>query len=287
MAGKESARTSAVNQLKLRKGSGSAIMLMCRVTPLALRLLVCIFLLGAPQAFAQSKSLDLTNTVWNGKSGNFSFVLSVTQAKPDQRFLVAVLKGWGDNPLELRGEYSEDITEPHLQLTGSYEGEKASLDVTLNQGDIEQRPSLQGEFSVGSNVIPVSAECSQQCPDLSSLKEAQANSAAANNAMTDLVGEWQDVSGSIGFKEYWSIKFSGTWVITGKFTRGEKVEEVVGSFHGEEIVFDSQKGVLSFQQFFDQKPDESWLASNEIEVTVQFKVRGVEATLTRKPGSRK
>jgi hypothetical protein len=255
-------------------------------------LFVCIFLLGAPQALAQSKSVDLTNTVWNGRSGNFSFVLSVTQAKPEQRFLVAVLKGWGDGPLELSGEYSEDATEPHLQLTGSYEGEKANLDVILNQGDVEQRPSLQGEFSVGPNVIPVSAECSRQCPDFSFTKESQASQAAANTMMADLAGEWQDVSGAIGFKEYWSIKFSGTWVITGKFTKGDKVEEAVGSFHGEEIVFDAQKGVLCFRQLFDQKPDDSWLASNEIEVTAQgdtlkFKVRGVEATLTRKPGSRK
>jgi hypothetical protein len=260
-----------------------------RVTPLALRLFVCIFLLSAPQALAQSKSVDLTNTVWTGRSGNFSFVLSVTQANPEQRFLVAVLKGWGDAPLELRGEYSEAASEPHLQLRGSYEGEKAGLDVTLNEGDIEQKPSLQGEFSVGSDVIPVSAECSRQCPDFFSLKESPA---AANTTMADLVGEWQDVSGAIGFKEYWSIKFSGAWVITGKFTRGDTVEEVVGNFHGEEIVFDAQKGVLSFQQFFDQTPDENWLASNEIEVTVQgdtlkFKVRGVEATLTRKPGSKK
>ncbi|HUQ33477.1 MAG TPA: hypothetical protein VM095_15250 [Pyrinomonadaceae bacterium] len=263
-----------------------------RVTPLALRLSVCIFLLAAPQALAQSKSLDLTNTVWNGRNGDFSFVLSVTQAKPEQRFLVAVLKGWGDTPLELRGEYSVDDREPHLQLTGSYQGEKARLDVILNEGDVEQKPSLQGEFSVGSNVIPVSAECNRQCPDFSSTKEKPASPADADTAMADLVGEWQDVSGAIGFKEYWSIKFSGTWVITGRFTKGDTAEEVAGSFHGEEIVFDAQKGVLSFQQLLDQKPDENWLSSNEIEVTAQgdtlkFKVRGVEATLTRKPGSRK
>ncbi len=108
--------------------------------------------------------------------------------------------------------------------------------------------------------------------------------------MTDMVGEWQDVSGDIGFKEYWSIKsVNGQWQISGRFVRGT---EVVGSFHADETNFDAKKGVLSFQQVFDLKPDEKLLDSNEIEVTAQsdtlkFKVRGIEATLMRSPGSKK
>jgi hypothetical protein len=263
-------------------------MLMGKVIPRALPLLVCALLLCAPQAFAQTKSPDLANTVWNGRSGNFSFILSVTQAKPGQRFLAAVLKGWGDGPLDLRGEYSQDADEPHLQLRGSYEGNKVSLDVKLNQGDVEQRPSLEGEFSVGSKVIPVSAECTRQCPDFT-FTESPAEAAAAEAARAKLIGEWQDESGAIGYKEYWSIKLVGlAWSISGKFVKGD---EVVGTFHGEEISFDPKKGVFRFDQLFDQKPDEAWMISNEIEATVQgdtlkFKVRGAEGILTRAPAAK-
>jgi hypothetical protein len=111
-----------------------------------------------------------------------------------------------------------------------------------------------------------------------------------STAGIDLIGEWRDDSEAIEFKEHWSIKFiEGRWQIFGQFLKGE---EVVGSFQGQEANFDSKKGVLYFQQVFDQKPDEKWLDSNDIEVTAQgdtlkFKVRGAEGSLTRTPGSKK
>jgi hypothetical protein len=247
-----------------------------------------LLLFSASQAPAQSGVPDLTDTVWQWVGEDASFVLTFKQGNPEPNGLVAILKGWGESSLELRGEYSKDSPRPRLHLTGSYEGQKASLDLELDSGDHEQKPFLQGEFSVGSPVFSIFAVCDERCPDFDLKKEASNGSAI--HAMTDMVGEWQDVSGDIGFKEYWSIKsINGQLQISGKFIKGE---EVIGSFRGEEAIFDTNKGVLSFRQVFDQKPDEKWLDSNEIEVTAQsdtlkFRVRGVEAILTRAPGSKK
>jgi hypothetical protein len=233
---------------------------------------------------------DLTASVWQWADNDISFVLTFTQGKPETQGVVAVLKGWGKNPLELHGEYSENTSEPLLHLTGDYEGETIAFDLKFNPGDHEQQPFLYGEFSVGSKVFSVSAGCNAQCPDIPSRKSNELEITNASSAGTDLIGEWQDDSEAIGFKEHWSIKLiEGRWQIFGQFLKGE---EVVGSFQGQEANFDPKKGVLTFQQVFDRKPVEKWLDSNDIEVTAQgdalkFKVRGVEATLVRKPNSKR
>jgi hypothetical protein len=246
-----------------------------------------------PQVSAQSKSLDLTNTTWKIVEDDASFVLTFTQGKAEQKTLVAILKGWGAAPLELRGEYSDAMPDARLRLTGSYPGGTLVFNLKLSAGDVEQKPYLYGDLSTGSEALVIYAQCAKGCPDSSPKKsEEAANSLtiSASRAAHDLVGEWEDTSGEIGFKEYWSINLvGGEWQVTGKFVKGE---EVVGRFQGEDAVFDPQKGSLSFLQLFDQKPDESWLASNDIEATVEgdklkFKVRGVEATLTRVAKDRK
>jgi len=202
-----------------------------------------LLLFSASQAPAQSGVPDLTDTVWQWVDEDTSFVLTFKQGKPEPNGLVAILRGWGEDSLELRGEYSKDSPRPRLHLTGSYEGQKASLDLELDPGDHEQKPFLHGGFSVGSTVFSISAVCGERCPDFDLKKEVSAG--AAVNAMTDMVGEWQDVSGDIGFKEYWSIKsVNGQWQISGRFVKGT---EVVGSFHADETNFDAKKGVLSFQ----------------------------------------
>lgn len=227
---------------------------------------------------------DLTDSVWKWGEEEAGFVLTFKQGKPQTNGVVAILKGWGDGPLELRGEFAESDSAPRLHITGSHEGEAIALDLEFNAGDHEQQPFLYGEFAIGSRVFPVSAGCGNQCPDVSAKKagEPEADRAASNG--TEFIGEWQDDSEAIGFKEYWSVSFlNGKWSVSGRFV---KDKEVVGSFHAEEISFDTKKGVLYFRQAFDQKPDERWLDSNDIEVTVQndtlkFKVRGAEGTLTR------
>ncbi len=266
---------------------------MIKFTPNASRIVVlCAGLLLffiAPQASAHTAIPDLTDSVWKWQEVETSFVLTFTQGKPGAKDVVAILKGWGDNPLELRGEYLQNTPEPRLHLAGSYEGEAIAFDLEFNPGDHEQQPYLSGELSIGPKVFPVSTGCDKRCPDIASKKGGELEAANVSTG-TELIGEWQDESEAIGFKEYWSIKSdNGQWQISGKFIKGA---EVVGSFHADEIAFDAKKGVLSFQQVFDQKPDEKWLASNEIEVTAQsdtlkFKVRGVEAILTRTPGSKK
>ncbi len=249
-----------------------------------------LVLFSLPLASANAAAPDLTNSVWNWAGENISLVLTFTQGKPEQKGLAAILKGWGDAPVELHGEYSENGPEPHLRITGIYEGEEVAFNLKFNPGDHEQQPYLDGEFSVGSKVFPIFAGCEKQCPDVSSKKASELEIASLGSKANDLAGEWRDDSESIGFKEHWSINFTnGQWQISGEFIKGE---EVVGSFHGEEIVFDRNQGVLKFLQFFDQKPDENWLTSNELEVTakgdtLKFKVRGVEAILTRAPGSKK
>ena len=267
-----------------------------KLTPSISRVLViCVGLLlffSAPQASAHPATTtpDLTDSVWKWAESDASFVLTFTQAKPETKGVVAILKGWGNNPLELRGEYLNGAAEPRVRLTGSHEGETITFDLNFNPGDHEQQPFLFGQFSIGSNTYSISAGCDRQCPDISSKKIEELDTLSVNAAAGALVGEWQDDSESIGFKEHWSIKFSnGQWKISGKFIKGE---EVVGIFHAGEISFDPKKGVLAFQQVFEQKPDENWLDSNDIEVTAQgntlnFKVRGVEAALTRKPAGKK
>ncbi len=249
-----------------------------------------LVLFGAPSASANTVAPDLTNGVWNWRGENISLVLTFTKGKPEQKGLVAILKGWGNDPLELHGDYSANSPEPSLHITGTYEGEEIAFNLKFNPGDHEQQPYFDGEFSVGSKVFPGSARCEEQCPDVSSKKASELEIASSGSKANDLAGEWRDDSESIGFKEHWSINFAnGQWRISGKFIKGE---EVIGSFHGEEIAFDPAQGVLKFIQFFDQKPDENWLASNELEVTakgdtLKFKVRGVEAILTRAPDSKK
>src|SRR4051794_31443105 len=76
----------------------------------------------SPQVSAQSKSFDLTNTTWKIVEDNASFVLTFTQGKAEQKTLVAILKGWGESPLELRGEYSDATPDARLRLTGRYAG---------------------------------------------------------------------------------------------------------------------------------------------------------------------
>jgi hypothetical protein len=245
-----------------------------------------LFLFCAARASVRPAAPDLTNSVWKSAEEGAPFVLTFTQGKPETKGLVAILKGWGNGPLELRGEYFETPSETRLHIEGSYEGEAIAFNLRVNPGDHEQRPFLDGEFSIGSKVFSVTAGCDKQCPDIGSKKGDELATPGAASSETEFVGEWQDISEAIGFKEYWSIKYSaGGWNISGKFTKGE---EVVGEFRGEEPSFDEKKGVLIFRQHFDQKPDENWLATNDIEATVQgnvlkFKVRGVEATLTRAP----
>jgi hypothetical protein len=257
----------------------------CRAVILCAGLLVFF---SAPQAFTHTAAPDLTDSVWKWDGENTSFVLTFTQVKPEANGVVAILKGWGDEPLELRGEYAESVAAPRLHLTGSYEGDTIVFTLNFNRGDHEQPPFLSGEFSIGPNVFPVSAGCDRQCPDVAS-KSNEADAAPASTGI-ELIGEWQDDSEAIGFKEYWSVNsVKGQWAISGRFVKGK---EVIGTFHAEEASFDSKKGVLFFRQVFDQKPDEQWVDSNDIEVTAQsdtlkFKVRGVEATLTRTPGSKK
>lgn len=265
--------------IKFRQSIGSAVVLCAGL----------LLFFSASQAFAYAATPDLTDSVWKWKEEESSFVLTFKQVKPETNGVVAILKGWGNDPLELHGEYSESAPEPRLHLTGNYEGDTIVFNLEFNPGDHEQPPFLSGEFSVGSNVFPVSAGCDRQCPDVASRLGSEAKSTSAANTGIELVGEWQDESEAIGFKEYWSVKASnGQWQISGRFIKGK---EVVGSFHGEEASFDPKKGVLYFRQVFDQKPDEKWLDSNDIEVTAQtdtlkFKVRGVDATLTRRPASK-
>ena len=246
-----------------------------------------LLLFSAFQASARSSVPDLTDSVWKWEEEQTSFVLTFKQVKPEANGVVAILKGWGKDPLEVRGEYSENAPAPRLHLTGNYEGETIIFDLEFNPGDHEQQPFLSGKFSVGSKMLPVSAGCDKQCPDAVLKMSGESETASTG---TELIGEWQDDSEAIGFKEYWSVKaVNGQWQISGRFVKGK---EVVGSFHADEISFDAKKGVLSFRQVFDQKPDEQWLDSNDIEVTAQndtlkFKVRGVDATLTRTPGNKK
>ncbi len=265
--------------IKFRQSIGRAVVL-------------CVGLLlffSASQAFASATTPDLTDSVWKWEEEETSFVLTFTQVKPETNGVRAILKGWGNDPLELRGEYAESAHEPRLHLTGSYEGDTIVFDLEFNPGDHEQQPFLSGEFSVGSKVFPVSAGCDRQCPDVASKSSAESDTTTTASTGIELVGEWQDESEAIGFKEYWSVKsINGQWQISGRFVKGK---EVVGSFHAEEASFDPKKGVLSFRQVFDQKPDDAWVESNDIEVTAQsdtlkFKVRGVDATLTRTPGSK-
>jgi hypothetical protein len=249
-----------------------------------------LLLFTAFQASARSGVPDLTDSVWKWEEEQTSFVLTFKQVKPEANGVVAILNGWGNDPLEVRGEYSENAPEPRLHLTGSYEGDTIIFDLAFNPGDQEQQPFLSGEFSVGSKVFTVSAGCGKQCPDVVSKMSGEPETASAASTGTELIGEWQDDSEAIGFKEYWSVKsVNGQWEISGRFVKGK---EVVGSFHADEVSFDAKKGVLYFRQVFDQKPVEQWLDSNDIEVTAQsdtlkFKVRGVEAILTRTPGSKK
>jgi hypothetical protein len=262
----------------------------------ALRMIVmCTGLLlffSSPQVSAQYKSLDLTNTAWKVVKENTSFVLTFTRGKTEQKTLVAIFKGWGKDPVELRGEYMGDMPDAHLRLTGDYDGGKLTFNLKLSLGDDEQKPYLYGDISTGSEVFAISAQCEKQCPDKGPKKSEErdaSSTAIANNAARDLLGEWEDTSGEIGFKEYWLINFvNGEWQVTGKFVKGE---EVVGRFRSDDANFDTTKGVLSFLQVFDLKPDESWLASNDIEATIQgdklkIRVRGVEATLTRMPDTK-
>jgi hypothetical protein len=254
----------------------------------AAALLLLLFI--TPQASAVSNPPDLTNTLWNWTDENISLALTFTQGKPETKALSAILKGWGKDPVELRGEYSDAASELRLRMTGSSKGETIALDVKYIPADGEQRPYLYGEFSAGSNQFSVYARCDKGCADTSPKGDELIDSARAARVENDLVGEWQDTSEAIGFKEYWSIKLSGeAWQISGELVRAG---EVVGVFHAENVVFDRRKGVLHFQQLFDQKPDDSWGASYDIEATAQgdtlkIKVRGVEATLTRAPNSSK
>jgi hypothetical protein len=267
---------------------------MIKLPPQIIRIVVlCVGLLisfSTLQASPYTATPDLTDSVWKWEEEETSFVLTFTQVKPEANGVVAILKGWGNNSLELHGEYSENASEPRLHLTGSYESETIIFDLEFNPGSHEQQPFLSGEFSIGSKVFPVSAGCDKQCPDIASKKGSESETASAVSSETEMIGEWQDDSEAIGFKEYWSVKAdNGQWQISGRFVKGK---EVVGTFHAEEVSFDSKKGVLYFRQVFDQKPDEQWLDSNDIEATVQsdtlkFKVRGADATLTRTPVSKK
>lgn len=248
-----------------------------------------LLFLSALQASAFAATPDLTDSVWKWEEQETPFVLTFTQVKPQPNGVVAILKGLGNDQLELRGQYAESTTEPRLHLNGSYEGDTIAFELEFNPGDQEQQPFLSGEFAIGSRVFPVSAGCDKQCPDAALKMKGEAETANAASTGVDLVGEWQDDSEAIGFKEYWSVKFlNGQWKISGSFVKGK---EVIGSFHAEEASFDTKKGVLNFRQVFDQKPDEKWVDSNDIEVTAQsdtlkFKVRGVDAVLTRIPGSK-
>jgi hypothetical protein len=256
-----------------------------RIVVLCLGLL--IFLSAPPtSAHTAAAAPDLTNSVWKWAGEDTYFVLTFVQGKPQPNGVTAILRGWGQEPLELRGEFSESTTEPRLRLVGRYEGETIAFDLGFNAGDHEQRPYLSGEFSVGGNVLPVTAGCDKQCPSIASKMTSEADTTSATATGVELIGEWQDESEAIGFKEYWSVtSVSGKWQVSGKFVKGK---EVVGSFHAEETSYDAKKGVLSFRQVFDQKPDERWVDTNDIEATIQngtlkFTVRGVEATLTRAP----
>ncbi len=192
---------------------------------------------SASQAFAFATAPDLTDSVWKWKEEETSFVLTFKQVKPETNGVVAILKGWGNDPLELHGEYAESASAPRLHLTGSYEDETIVFNVKFNPGDHEQQPFLSGEFSVGSKVFPVSAGCDRQCPDVASKSGGEPDTSSAANTGSELVGEWQDDSEAIGFKEYWSVKSSnGQWTISGRLVKGK---EVVGSFHAEEAGFDS------------------------------------------------
>jgi len=251
----------------------------------------CLLLFSSLEVAAQYKSLDLTNTVWKLTGADSSFLLTFTQGKAEQKGLVAIVKGWGNEPLELKGEFLENKSESQLRLSGLYKGQKITFTLKLYPGDAEQKPYLYGEFSTGSDVFSVSALCENQCPNIDEGNQSAVASSAplSRSAVRDLVGEWEDTSEEIGFKEYWSIKLNnGRWQVSGKFT---KDDEVVGQFQADEVDFDSKKGVLSFRQVFNPKPDESWVDSNDIEATAEgdtlkFTVRGVTATLTRAPESK-
>jgi hypothetical protein len=241
----------------------------------------------SPQVSAQSKSIDLTNTSWKVVEDDASFVLTFARGKAGQKTLAATLAGWGKDPLEFRGEYSDDTPDARVRLACNYNGRTLVFNLKLSRGDVEQKPYLYGDLSTGSEVLAIYARCARGCTDNSLEKSEEGDNyqtIIASSAARELIGEWEDTSGEIGFKEYWSINFvGGEWRVTGKFVKGE---EVVGRFQGEDTNFDSKKGTLSFLQLFDPKPDESWLASNDIVATAQgdklkFKVRGVEAILTR------
>lgn len=255
----------------------------------------CLLLFSSLQVFAQYKSLDLTNTVWNWTNESSSLVLTFTQGKAEQKGLVAILKGWSAEPLEFQGEYLENGSEPQIQLTGVYNGEKMTFTLKIYPGDSEQKPYLYGEFSTSAEVFTIAAPCEKQCPETGSKTGGESSVTSATIVssramMDDLVGEWEDTSGAIGFKECWSIKFAnGQWQVSGKFVKGD---EVVGQFQAEEITFDPKTGMLCFRQAFNPKPDERWVDSNDIKATAQgdtlkFTVRGAEATLTRVRGSKK
>lgn len=266
--------------IKFRQSIGRAVVL-CAALLLSF---------SALQASLYNATPDLTDSVWKWEEEETSFVLTFKQMKPEPNGVAAILKGWGNNPLELHGEYAESASEPRLHLTGSYEGDTIVFDLEFNPGDHEQQPFLSGKFSIGSRVFPVSAGCDRQCPDVASKSSGESDTANAASTGNELVGEWQDDSEAIGFKEYWSVtSVNGKLQVSGRFVKGK---EVVGSFHAEEASFDSKKGILYFRQVFDQKPDEKWVDTNDIEVTAQsdtlkFKVRGVDAILTRTPGSKK
>jgi hypothetical protein len=265
--------------IKLLQSIGRAVV----VTITSCGLLLFFFLDATPASSPSPRLPNLVHSVWQWGDEQTAFVLTFTQQKPESRALVAVLKGWGDAPLELRGEYLETKTEPQLQITGSDQGQTMVFDLKFNPGSPEEQPSLYGKFSVGSNNYSIYAGCDRQCPDIGS---RTGGNPSLNSAALALAGEWQDISGEIGFKEFWSISLNdGQWQVSGKFI---KDEEVVGSFHGEDVSFDTEKGVLSFAQFFDEKPDESWLPTNQVEAiaegdTLKIKIRGVEAILKRAP----
>lgn len=74
----------------------------------------------------------------------------------------------------------------------------------------------------------------------------------------DIVGAWEDRSGSGGFKEIWTVEnVKGVWTVKGVFKKGD---EEAGSWIGKSPRF--AIGTLTFIQEYVQKPNASWSDGN-------------------------
>lgn len=250
-------------------------------------ILVCACLALSLSAFgarAEAKPLDLTNTVWEGTDEEYSFTLTFVQGNTERNNLVASLDRTGSDTLELRGQFSPDVPDSRIHLVGERKGETVTLDLRIKISDPGDKPYFYGDISTRSATYHVSARCDNQCPGAESNGEGSNDQTTRRNAQAALLGQWEDTSEEIGFKEYWSVKLAaGQWKVSGKFVKDDKV---VGEFHGEEIVFDSTKGSLTFLQVFDLKPNPRWIDSNDVEAAasgdrLKIRVRNVDAVLNR------